>query len=354
LGAEVETTHEHADPGSRFDIVFIGDGFTEREIDRYNDLARTLRDGIRAAQPFRRHDDKMNYHIVRAVSAESGISGFDPRRTQPGMLSDRANDRRTYFGFTSDPHAYGAPGYFAAGPMRRIRRATREVSPAWSEIDLIVAIMNCPYPGGAGYLEQRMAVVSTHPDEPKEQFVARALHECGHAICGLAEEHITSDRFEAGERYPNMATQRQRDTKTVWWWDLAREDERGRDDGEFAVVHDYSQGLTAVDDVHIIPAMSEAKLKKLGLFWGAQCVDGDLGYDPDQPYEMTLDQLHEAWRAAARYYRPMVYCRMRTTSDKFCRVCDSVIKDSIKAAASGRPRTSLRGVPKTVGPMPSS
>ena len=342
----VRSLRRNGEAKHRFDVVIIGDGFTERGMEAYRELAHGVVDRLRDSAPFKRLDDKINYHIVEAVSEQSGIDGFSASRTKSGVKAKKAHRKRTYFQFESDPHNFGVPGFFVAGPpaMARIRDATRRATGSWSEVDLIIAIMNVPWDGGAGYIDHRLAVVSKSPSESWKDFFGRTLHECGHAICGLSEEYITSDEFEAGERYPNMATWLQKQNNSVWWHGLAESGEMKN--GMFVAIHEYEDRLEPVEG-SLIPAFDDRSMAKmLGLFWGTQCIRGKLEFPADvDPEDMTPEEMRRACSAAQFYYRPMAKCVMREIADPYCRVCEHVIEESINAAAQGRPRSGPRGNP---------
>ena len=340
---DVWRLRRNVDTEHRFDVVIIGDGFTERGMGAYRELAHGIVDRLRKSPPFEGLDDKINYHIIEAVSEQSGIDGFSASRKKGGVRPKKAHQRRTYFGFKSDPYDFGEPGFFVVGPMARIRNATARATGSWSEVDLIVAIMNVPYDGGCGYLDHRLAVVSKHPQEPWKDFFGRTLHECGHAVCGLSEEYITSDQFEPGERYPNMATWLQKESENVWWHGLAREDETKN--GTFLAIHQYEDRLMPKKGF-LIPAFDDPGMTHmLGLFWGTQCVRGELDFPADvDPQDMAPEELRRAYAAAQYYFRPMARCAMRDIDDPYCRVCEHVIEESINAAAEGRPRSGPRGL----------
>jgi len=325
--------HPKARPGRRFDVVIIGDGFAEDEQGKFDTLAKLVVRGLRKVEPFRRLDAKVNYHILYAVSTESGIDGFDPGRTQKRRPARKRRSKKTYFRFTSDLHGLGEPGFFGVRTMETVRGATEKITPVWSEVDLVIAIMNCRYPGGAGYPEHRLAVISRGPDDTPRSFIDRLAHECGHAIAGFAEERVTEDRYAPPEWYPNMATEKQRLAKAIWWRRLAKPSEK-RPRRSFAVEHLYP-GLLRLNAT-LDPALPPRDLQKLGLFWGCQCTTGPIDYDPDVGFRGNAEQLVRALRNGRAFYRGMARCRMRDAAYPFCRVCEYVLAEAIRAAARGR------------------
>jgi hypothetical protein len=332
---ETFTLHPRAKPGRRFDIVIIGDGFAENDQKKFNRQAKEIIRGIRRIEPFRRHDRKINYHILYAVSKDSGINGFDPRRTEQGMVAAGGRRKKTYFRFTSDLTNVGEPGFFGVRTMELIEGATEKITPYWSEVDLVIAIMNCKYPGGAGYSEHRLAVVSRGSEDTFRSFVDRTAHECGHAVARFAEERVTEDRYHPPEWYPNMATEKQRSKGKIWWKRLAKRAEL-RSRKAFTVEHLYPQLLKPNE--FLDPKVPASAFKKLGVFWGCQCTTGPLGYDPDEGFQnWTIQQLVAALKSGRSFYRGMARCRMRDVRSPFCRVCSEVLSEAIRAAARSRP-----------------
>jgi hypothetical protein len=215
-------------PDHRFDVVIMADGFTERELPRFETIADGLIAGLRRLAPFEQLDAVMSYHKAFTVSKESGL----PVAGAP---------RQTYFFGTTDLTNWGDSAFIGSAYPELVQRVAAEIAP-WSQIDLAVVIANVDLPRcwGTAYPEHRIVYTYQGRDDSEDQFVRVTAHEIGHVIAGLADEYIAYSEYWGWEQFPNVWYRSDLDATPPDppWRSLAHPDEL---DGEkrLAVVYDY-------------------------------------------------------------------------------------------------------------------
>ncbi|MGW2706671.1 M64 family metallopeptidase [Streptomyces sp. NPDC001340] len=163
---------------ARFDLVFLGDGYTASEQDLQRRNAEQHWKGIEESEPWNKYRDWTNVWLVPVVSRESGVDN-DPA---PGINRDTALDM----------------GFFCDGRTERLLCANDAKAKSFAsqapEADAIVAMANSTKYGGAG--ARGVATVSGG----NAQSTPVLEHELGHSVAGLADEYSTRpDTYSGGE-----------------------------------------------------------------------------------------------------------------------------------------------------------
>ena len=176
LGSHV-TVRNNGPSENRVDIVFLGDGYTQADIDAgiYADHVENVLNTymfapLLAAEPFSKYKNLFNVHRIDVVSNESGAD-FPPE----SIFKDTALD---------------ASYYFADGPERRLyiddakANAARDAALAHAgftaEMQLVV-VNHDRFGGAADDYAVFPGGISIAPQI--------ALHELGHSFGGLADEY---------------------------------------------------------------------------------------------------------------------------------------------------------------------
>jgi len=362
----VETLVNHGASRSRFDIVIMGDGFQERELKKFDRLAGSVVNGLQKMEPFKSVRHLINWHVVRVASKDSGVDNCPNRLPKATFFETE--------GCWDDTDARAFLGVDESG-LNLIAWAAEKVAP-WESINLVILIANCKYYGGHAWPGAKLAIVSAS-SESSEWFVPMVAHEAAHVISHLAEEYTGCGEEDPDRPDPNKASlpavaasvrrrlmERSPDLRdsggcpapalqdSVWWKDLARPRERNKD-GTFSAVHLLGDPRKSIYRPRLEPASRE---KKLGVFWGCQDTQPIEGLVraycqllelPDNAAPTSRDQL---WRqlglptggrltdwevgwwdpTSGPYFRPMAVCRMRQVTFEFCRVCQHLLKNSIK------------------------
>ena len=172
--AQVVPIEVNGPSSSRFDLVFVGDGYTSGQLGLYGQQVRSKFEEIMAIEPFRTHRTQFNVWQVNVVSAQSGVDN-DPTR---GVRRDTALDM-----------------YFWCGNTERLlcvnETKARQFAASAGDVDQVIALANSTKYGGAGG-----GVATASGGHGSSGQIA--IHELGHSIGGLADEYT----YGGGDCYP--------------------------------------------------------------------------------------------------------------------------------------------------------
>ena len=173
---------------NRIDIVFVGDGYTENELEDYAaDVDRIIPEFF-SKSPLQEYSPFFNVHRVDVISAESGVDN------DPTQGIDRDTALGMHF-FCSNTERLLCVNVSAA------RNAAND-APA---VDQILAIGNTSKYGGAGYWTSNLATFSSS----NRSAVEIGIHEFGHSFANLADEYATGGPTEyvgSEPAEPNVST----------------------------------------------------------------------------------------------------------------------------------------------------
>jgi len=262
-GAQLYTgVFVNGSPSTKYDIVFLGDGFTASEQDQFNWKVDQAVQALWNLEPYASHMCAFNIWRVNVVSNESGV---DKPGKYPAVYRDTALD--CTFGNPLDP--VDPTPYrlvYSKSPVKCWTAANK--APAH---DAVFILVNDPEWGGAS---GGLTFSSIHPD-----FHQIITHELGHKIGGLADEyHYYYDKTDPPSTYTGPEpTQPNVTTKTllaeIKWNDLI------------------------LSGTPLPTTLDNASQNHVGLWEGAKYKDYDI-------------------------YRPQHTCQMRDSEDPFCAVCE--------------------------------
>jgi len=289
------------DSATKVDLLLLGDGYTTRELKKFEADARRLVNVLFATSPFKEHRSDFNVWGLCPPAAESGIS-----RPSTGIYRDSIS---TY-------DAFGSERYILAFDNQRLRKVAQ-----FAPYEFIEILANGRTYGGGGIFNLYSTVAV---DNAFANYVF--VHEFGHHFAGLADEYYTSpvayapatERIEPWE--PNATALL--DKKNLKWGDLvdsntplptpwnkdafeAYEREYGARRAQLRKENRPEQEMEDLfrEDRRKVDAMMKAEkyLGRVGAFEGA---------------------IYEA----RGYYRPQVDCIMFSRTDYFCKVCQRAIE----------------------------
>lgn len=197
----VTTVIDNGPSSNRIDIVVLGDGYTESEMDLYAAHTANLLAIFFADEPLDAYATLFNVHRVDIPSNESGVDEPDL-----GIFRDTALDM--YFNCSNIPRLLCV----------NVNKAYAAAASA-PDIDQILVIANSTRYGGAGYGSQNLCTLAGG----NASAVEIAIHEFGHAFADLADEYDYADGatytgFERSE--PNVSIfdeTTQLATQRKWW-----------------------------------------------------------------------------------------------------------------------------------------
>jgi hypothetical protein len=170
VGAEVVTVEHHGTSEACVDLVFVAEGYTAAEQDKFIADVRRMSDYLFSMSPYTRYRQQFNIWAVKMVSPQSGTD--NPRKNH--WVSTPFHT-----GFNS----LGIDRYLLTNHLFAVRNAA-----ALAPSDQVVVLVNSPLYGGAGIFNHFLVVTSDHAES-----LPVFVHEFGHAFAGLADEYYTSE-----------------------------------------------------------------------------------------------------------------------------------------------------------------
>jgi len=201
----VETILRSGKPEKCVDLVFLAEGYTEQEMDKFLSDTKRMTDYLFRTEPFDKHRNQFNVYAVCSPSAESGTD-------IPGdsIYKNTA--------FNSTFYTFGTPRYLTTTDMKDIYDAIAGVP-----CDQFFVLVNTDRYGGGGFYNF-LGIAAADNQLSEKVFV----HEFGHEFAGLGDEYYTSSvayedfynlKVEPWE--PNLTTLVDFDSK---WKDMVDKD----------------------------------------------------------------------------------------------------------------------------------
>ena len=182
----------NGDRDKRVDIVFLAEGYTIEEMNKFALDVQGVLDGFFDEPPFKEY---ISYFNVTAVEVPSRESGTDHPCTAPDCPPDFPKEMvNTYFNSTFDLHKIHNLLYVRNTEL--VFRVLQANTPDW---DIAFVLVNTPWPGGGG---GQLAVISASPYA--SEF---ALHEVGHSFASLADEYESLSSEMEGYEAPNVTAE---------------------------------------------------------------------------------------------------------------------------------------------------
>ncbi|MFE9244569.1 M64 family metallopeptidase [Nocardiopsis sp. NPDC006938] len=221
-GASVVPLQVTGDPSERFNLVLLGDGYTEEEMPLFREQVDQHLNVQWSIEPFRSYRNYFNVYLVETPSAESGVDcdpahGWEERDTALGMgffngCDESALERL----LTVDASAANAAADLVPGVPANNRQ--------------ILALANSETYGGAG---GRLATASSG----NALSALISPHELAHSLGGLQDEYPYYFRDTSLGRYTGaeptsahhtlMSSERMLEEEAKWWRWLGEESESG-------------------------------------------------------------------------------------------------------------------------------
>ncbi|WP_309238942.1 M64 family metallopeptidase [Streptomyces lunaelactis] len=223
VGPNVVTIRNTGPSSERFDVTFVGDGYTASEQDLQRRHAEEQWKGIAESEPWNKYRDWTNVWLVPVVSKDSGVDN-DPAR---GTNRDTALD----MGFFCD----GRTERLLCSPDYTNVKAKSFASKA-PGADAIIAMANSNKYGGAG--GAGVATVSGGNAQANEVL----QHELGHSVGRLADEYYTPRTTYSGDE-PTAPNVTKDPTGRKWASYLGRPTPDGGVIGAYEGGHQYERGI---------------------------------------------------------------------------------------------------------------
>jgi IgA Peptidase M64 len=315
-------------------IVILGDGFQQGELDVFEACAKALADGIMETSPFSGYDgtkeapnDKhINIYSLSIASKDSGVDDCPYR----GVKKETYFEVEGSFGATDEKGVWA--GYFGLSTQNQtvadhaaalLAESFKPACGAAPPVHLKIVLVNTGIYGGHGDFLTRTVFIPIVPDPTL--LVNLALHELAHGLCNLTDEYMGEVGLLPGETYANLATESDRRDGNVRW--RARAHPFEMIGPNFRAVHQLGD---PIDPLTGFPVMNAGLDGMLGLFWGCSFIDTNGDGRTADPYNDPR---------GACFFRPMAKCKMRWLEEPFCRVCEAEIEAKIRQAAGLPPKS---------------
>ncbi len=289
------------DPATKIDLLLLGDGYTARELGKFEADARRLIAVLFATSPFKEHRSEFNVWGLCPPASQSGIS-----RPSTGIYRDSL---ATY-------DAFGSERYILAFDNQRLRKVAQ-----FAPYEFIEILTNTRTYGGGGIFNLYSTVAV---DNAFANYVF--VHEFGHHFAALADEYYTSpvayapatEHVEPWE--PNATALLDKDK--LKWKDLVAPDTPlptpWNKEAFEAYSREYQKRRTQLRKDNRPEAEMEALFRedrrKLEAMFAQEKYAGKVGAFEGANYE------------AKGYYRPQVDCIMFSRTNYFCAVCKRAIE----------------------------
>ncbi|HEX6346430.1 M64 family metallopeptidase [Umezawaea sp.] len=179
VAATVETVQQTGSSDARFDLVFVGDGYTADELPEFHDHVLSKWAELAAVEPFASYRQYFNVWQVNAVSIDSGVddnpAGTDEKRTALDM------------------------GFWCKGTTpstERLLCVNEQEANKYAALapgaDQVIALGNTTKYGGAG----GGVATAAGGNAQAGQIV---VHELGHSIGNLADEYYSPGTYTGAE-----------------------------------------------------------------------------------------------------------------------------------------------------------
>lgn len=168
--AETKKIHYSTESDKALDLVFIGDGYTNSEINNFYSDVNSMVEYLFSVPPFKDNKDKIN---IWAVAAESSESGTDV--PQDGVWKSTA--------LNTNFNTFGSDRYLTSSDYHAIRNYA-----GLAPCDQICIIVNTNIYGGGG-IYNFWNISSAKNEYSHEVF----SHELGHSLGALGDEYYDSE-----------------------------------------------------------------------------------------------------------------------------------------------------------------
>ena len=304
---DVQTLVNSGPPATCFDVVILGDGFTDVELPIFDARALAIANALMTMPPFSTMAGSINVHAVRVVSEQSGITNC-PNASTP---------RRTFFEMRGNFNGGGFAGFVGTDIPERIYLAAEWIAPR-EDLEVFLMLANCNIDGGSAFPDLQLACGTMGTLMPKAANIA--AHEMAHAVASVCEEYISCVDHDPMFVYPNQATEEDKQADLISWKALATPAELDSKNA-FLAVHVVGDPFDANNEPIVAPNLTGT----LGLYWGCQDADPKIsGPNACDPYQDPR---------GAPFYRAMARCKMRRSFFPFCRVCETQIAEAIVQAS---------------------
>jgi hypothetical protein len=162
--------HYTGDPSDKLDIVFLAEGYTKEERDKFTKDSERFSNYLFTYSPFDKMYNRINIWAVEAFSDESGTDIPADSVWKNTLLNS------SFYTFDSERYL-----------MTKDYKKVRDIAANAPYEQIYILVNTSKYGGGAIY--NYYNVVAADNEKSRQIFI----HEFGHGLAGLADEYFTSE-----------------------------------------------------------------------------------------------------------------------------------------------------------------
>jgi hypothetical protein len=303
---KVDLISENGPADKKVDIVILGDGYSQKEMDKFRKDAARLAGNLMNAEPFKSRSKDFNIRAVETPGESSGVN-----KPHHGIFK-RTPLTVHYSSFDSERYA-----------LSYDNRTIRDVASA-VPYDLMVIIVNERTYGGGGIYNLYTTVAA---DNKFSEYIM--IHEMGHHMAALADEYYTSSvsyeipevKLEPWETNITALF----DKNNLKWKDLAEPgtpiptpwNKEEFDKAGYAIQKERDSLRAAMVPETVMEDLFTRQMNQEDIFF------------TKEQYKDKVGAFNGAGYVANGLYRPQVDCIMYTRHMIFCKVCRRSIENVI-------------------------
>jgi hypothetical protein len=303
---KVDIISENGPAGTKVDIVILGDGYSNTEMDKFRKDAVRLSGYLMNAEPFTYHRKDFNIRAIETPGESTGVN-----KPHHGVFK-RTPLTVHYSSFDSERYALSYDN-------RTIRDVASQVP-----YDLMVIMVNERTYGGGGIYNLYTTVAA---DNKFSEYIM--IHEMGHHMAALADEYYTSAvsyeipevKVEPWET--NITALFNKDN--IKWKDLMQEGTPLPTPWNKEEFDKFGYSIQKERDSLRSAGVPETIMEDL---FTRQMETEDKLFSSEQ-YRDMVGAFEGAGYLAKGLYRPQIDCIMYTRHLKFCKVCSRSIENVI-------------------------
>ncbi len=162
-----EYLHKAKDQNKAINVVFVAEGFTANEMDKFLEAAKVSVSEIFKHKPFDQYADNFNFIAVKSPSIDSGVSV--PRKGEWKKTAIESNFDTFY-----------SERYLTTNRVKKMHDVLAGIP-----YEHIIILANTDVYGGGGIYNSYTLTTTGHKD-----FKPVVVHEFGHSFAGLADEYF--------------------------------------------------------------------------------------------------------------------------------------------------------------------
>ncbi len=318
---QIFTSLESGNPNQKADIVFVGEGYTSAESEKFQADLKRFTNVLMNTEPFKENRSSFNIKGVLKPSQDSGID--EPRA---GI------DKNTTLGASFN--TMGSERYVLIEDNKTLRDVAGQVP-----YDIIYIMINSSRYGGGGIYNFYCTFTS---DNIKSEYIM--VHEQGHSVYGLADEYYTSstaytDFYTAGTEPAEPNITACTDPDKVKWKHLLAENidvptpwEKAQYDSLDLAWQARRAKLNNEIFAMQKDGVSPEKIKAAKENYDNESLKQDTlvhNYLAHSKFEGKVGVYEGAGYMSKGMYRPSLDCIMFSRADYFCPVCQEAITNII-------------------------